>query len=227
MPRRTDHGDVRELIPADPDLEQLRDVARGCTGCPLYATLLRPSSVKVPPTPRCCWSESSPVIGKMLPDVRSWDRPGACSTTPSSGRDRSPARLRHQHRQALQVGRTRQEAHPQEAELERDQGVHPVARGRDRRREAARSRVPGGDRGAGVARLGLQGHPAARRARRLAPGSDRHGDGAPLLDPAWAGGRAPRGARSFHGRPLARGARPARTTRLDLQRPWRGPTSKE
>jgi uracil-DNA glycosylase len=38
MPRRaaTEHEDVRELIPADPDLEQLRDLARGCTGCDLY-----------------------------------------------------------------------------------------------------------------------------------------------------------------------------------------------
>jgi uracil-DNA glycosylase family protein len=38
MPREaaTDHVDVRELIPADPDLDQLRDIAQGCTGCDLY-----------------------------------------------------------------------------------------------------------------------------------------------------------------------------------------------
>jgi uracil-DNA glycosylase family protein len=30
------HVDVRELIPADPGLDQLRDIARGCTGCDLY-----------------------------------------------------------------------------------------------------------------------------------------------------------------------------------------------
>ncbi|HEU4488240.1 MAG TPA: UdgX family uracil-DNA binding protein [Actinomycetota bacterium] len=36
MSRSTDHVDVRELIPAEPDLEQLRDVAQGCTGCDLY-----------------------------------------------------------------------------------------------------------------------------------------------------------------------------------------------
>jgi uracil-DNA glycosylase len=31
-----EHVDVRELIPEDPDLEQLRAVAAGCTGCDLY-----------------------------------------------------------------------------------------------------------------------------------------------------------------------------------------------
>jgi DNA polymerase len=36
MSPSTDHVDVRELIPAEPDLEQLRDVAQGCTGCDLY-----------------------------------------------------------------------------------------------------------------------------------------------------------------------------------------------
>jgi uracil-DNA glycosylase family protein len=30
------HVDVRELIPADPDLGRLRDIAAGCTGCDLY-----------------------------------------------------------------------------------------------------------------------------------------------------------------------------------------------
>src|ERR671914_2293103 len=35
-PATSDHVDVRELIPADPDLEQLRDIAQGCTGCDLY-----------------------------------------------------------------------------------------------------------------------------------------------------------------------------------------------
>jgi uracil-DNA glycosylase len=34
--RASNHVDVRELIPADPDLDQLRDLARGCTGCDLY-----------------------------------------------------------------------------------------------------------------------------------------------------------------------------------------------
>jgi hypothetical protein len=38
MPRRaaTEHVDVRELIPDDPDLDQLRDISQGCTGCDLY-----------------------------------------------------------------------------------------------------------------------------------------------------------------------------------------------
>lgn len=36
MPRGAEHVDVRELIPADTNLEQLRDIARGCTGCDLY-----------------------------------------------------------------------------------------------------------------------------------------------------------------------------------------------
>jgi uracil-DNA glycosylase family protein len=37
MPRAAaGHVDVRELIPADPDLDQLRDIAQGCTGCELY-----------------------------------------------------------------------------------------------------------------------------------------------------------------------------------------------
>jgi uracil-DNA glycosylase len=31
-----EHVDVRELIPEDPDLEQLRAIAAGCTGCHLY-----------------------------------------------------------------------------------------------------------------------------------------------------------------------------------------------
>jgi DNA polymerase len=35
-PATSDHVDVRELIPADPDLEQLRDIAQGCIGCDLY-----------------------------------------------------------------------------------------------------------------------------------------------------------------------------------------------
>jgi DNA polymerase len=30
------HVDVEELIPANPDLEQLRDIAQSCTGCELY-----------------------------------------------------------------------------------------------------------------------------------------------------------------------------------------------
>ena len=40
MPRRAaaDHVDVRELIPEDTDLDQLRDIAQGCTGCELYKT---------------------------------------------------------------------------------------------------------------------------------------------------------------------------------------------
>jgi uracil-DNA glycosylase len=38
MPRKaaTKHVDVRELIPEKPDIVQLRDSARGCTGCDLY-----------------------------------------------------------------------------------------------------------------------------------------------------------------------------------------------
>ncbi len=36
MPPASDPVDVRELIPPDPDLEGLRDIARGCTGCDLY-----------------------------------------------------------------------------------------------------------------------------------------------------------------------------------------------
>ena len=32
----TGHVDVRELIPERPDLEELRDISRGCTGCDLY-----------------------------------------------------------------------------------------------------------------------------------------------------------------------------------------------
>jgi uracil-DNA glycosylase len=38
MPRTgaTDHVDVRELIPHDPDLDVLRDISQGCTGCDLY-----------------------------------------------------------------------------------------------------------------------------------------------------------------------------------------------
>jgi uracil-DNA glycosylase len=36
MPRSSDYVDVRELIPEDPDLEQLRAVAADCTGCELY-----------------------------------------------------------------------------------------------------------------------------------------------------------------------------------------------
>ena len=36
MSGSTAHADVRELIPAEPDLDQLRDIARGCTGCDLY-----------------------------------------------------------------------------------------------------------------------------------------------------------------------------------------------
>jgi uracil-DNA glycosylase family protein len=36
MSDSTDHVDVRELIPADPDLDQLRDIAQNCTGCDLY-----------------------------------------------------------------------------------------------------------------------------------------------------------------------------------------------
>ena len=33
---REGNVDVKELIPEDPDLEELREVARGCTGCDLY-----------------------------------------------------------------------------------------------------------------------------------------------------------------------------------------------
>jgi uracil-DNA glycosylase family protein len=37
MPKAPDgHVDVEELIPANPDLEQLRDIAQSCTGCELY-----------------------------------------------------------------------------------------------------------------------------------------------------------------------------------------------
>jgi uracil-DNA glycosylase len=32
----SDHVDVRELIPESPSIEQLQDIARGCTGCDLY-----------------------------------------------------------------------------------------------------------------------------------------------------------------------------------------------
>ena len=32
----TGHVDVRELIPESPDLEELREISRGCTGCDLY-----------------------------------------------------------------------------------------------------------------------------------------------------------------------------------------------
>jgi uracil-DNA glycosylase len=30
------HVDVHDLIPADPDLDRLRDISQGCTGCDLY-----------------------------------------------------------------------------------------------------------------------------------------------------------------------------------------------
>jgi uracil-DNA glycosylase len=37
MPRApSEHEDVRELIPASADLDELRDIARGCTGCDLH-----------------------------------------------------------------------------------------------------------------------------------------------------------------------------------------------
>ena len=36
MPRAADHVDVRELIPAEPDIDMLRDISQGCTGCDLY-----------------------------------------------------------------------------------------------------------------------------------------------------------------------------------------------
>jgi uracil-DNA glycosylase family protein len=37
MPKSTtDRVDVRELIPEDPDLDRLRDIAQGCTGCDLF-----------------------------------------------------------------------------------------------------------------------------------------------------------------------------------------------
>jgi uracil-DNA glycosylase family protein len=32
----SEHVDVRELIPESPDLDELREIARGCTGCDLY-----------------------------------------------------------------------------------------------------------------------------------------------------------------------------------------------
>ena len=34
--RPAEHVDVRELIPAEPDIHTLREIARGCTGCDLY-----------------------------------------------------------------------------------------------------------------------------------------------------------------------------------------------
>ncbi|HEX2235944.1 MAG TPA: UdgX family uracil-DNA binding protein [Actinomycetota bacterium] len=36
MSPTTEHVDVRELIPAEPDIDMLRDISQGCTGCDLY-----------------------------------------------------------------------------------------------------------------------------------------------------------------------------------------------
>jgi uracil-DNA glycosylase len=36
MSDSTDHADVRELIPAEPHIDQLREISQGCTGCDLY-----------------------------------------------------------------------------------------------------------------------------------------------------------------------------------------------
>ena len=112
------------LIPESPTLERLREVAAGCKACHLWE---RGTQTVFGEGAR---DAEVMLVGEQPGDQE--DRAGQPFVGPAGraarrgargGRDRPLAGVRHQRRQALQVGGARQAAHPREAELDGDRGV--------------------------------------------------------------------------------------------------------
>src|SRR5581483_11937104 len=113
-------------------------------------------------------------------------------------------------------------ADPPEADVDGADRLPAVARRRARRRQAARPRLPRGDRGAVAARPPVPGDARAWRPGRVAAGGARGGDDPSVGCPASAGRRLPPGRiRESRPRPSRRRRAPARLTRGNAASPER------
>ena len=144
---------ARLCCPDRPTLEACREVAAGCKACDLYKRATQTVFGEGPKRARMM------LVGEQPGDAE--DLAGHPFVGPAgklldralgTGGHRSQHRLRHQRRQALQVGAARQAAHPREAERRRNRRVPSLARDGNCARAAARAGVPGRDGGAGIAR---------------------------------------------------------------------------
>ncbi len=88
-------------------------------------------------------------------------------------------RLRHERREAFQVGtrRANQTPYPQDAERRGDSRLPTLARARDRPRSPAGNCLPRRHRGESAARARLQCHEEARSAGEIDVGAGRHRHG--------------------------------------------------
>ena len=144
---------VSELLPDRLTLAAVRASAAGCKACDLYA---RATQTVFGEGPR---GAEIMFVGEQPGDVE--DLAGHPFVGPAgklldraleeAGIDRASG-LRHERREALQVGAARQAAHPREAERRGDRRLPSVARRGDRAGQAARAGLPRRDRRTGAAR---------------------------------------------------------------------------
>ena len=131
--RKTEDSAAR-FVPPGADLDQLKAAAAGCTACPLHER----GTQTVFGEGRA--GATVMLVGEQPGDQE--DLQGRPFVGPAgqlldwalekAGIDRERG-LRHQRRQALQVGAARQAADPQQAVVPGDQGLRALARGRARR----------------------------------------------------------------------------------------------
>src|SRR5215472_6611884 len=147
-PRITGAGDLFAL---ETTLDALRDSAAGCTACHLHRNATQTVFGEGPEDAAVLLVGEQPgdmedLAGRPFvgPAGKLLDR------WPRRSRHRSCEDLRDECRQTLQMGAARHPAHPQQAGGCRDRSLLALARGRNRRREAARRRRAGSDSGPGV-----------------------------------------------------------------------------
>jgi len=180
------------FLPAERSLATLAKAVQGCQGCDLYLTRRRPSSVRARRTPARCSPANNRVTARMWRSpLRRAGRRGPRSRVGGSGY-RSCRRLRDQRGHALPVegSTTRQAPDPPETRPARAAGVPAVARRRAPPGATDGAGVPRRDRGAGAPGPVVPRHPGSWPVRRVAAGSLRHGDRAPVIDAARARRRA-------------------------------------
>ena len=143
---------IAAALPGRRTLRTLETAARGCRACHLWRRATqtvfgegapRRSDARRRTAGQRRGPRGSSVRGTRGPDLERSARAGG---------DRPCANVRHQRRQALQVGAERQTTYSRQTESSRNQCVPAVARRRDRRLRPTHNRVPGSDSRQGATR---------------------------------------------------------------------------
>ena len=146
------------LVPPRPTLVSLRAAAAGCKACDLWKrgtqTVFGEGARRAARHARRRAARQRG--GPRRASVRRPRGPAARQGA-RRGRDRAEPDLRHERREALQVGAARQAAHPRQARRARDHGLPALAGGGARGGEAGDRRLPGRHRGPGPARARSSG----------------------------------------------------------------------